>query len=129
MISLAVRKSVPALVNYILVLYKQSSFLFIIGVPVLLAQAQIAGYQSFRYLEPYTMAGLLYVLLNLPILFLANRFVDATSLEEPRQGARPRSSAPVSSHLKAIHRRKSWVTFICSGTPRSPLSSSKAKAG
>ena len=74
LIPIAVRKSLPALVNYVLVLYKQSSFLFAIGVPVLLAQAQLAGYQSFRYLEPYTIAGVLYVLMNVPFVLYQRRF-------------------------------------------------------
>jgi polar amino acid transport system permease protein len=73
LLPLAIRKSMPALINYIVVLYKQSAFLFAIGVPVLLAQAQTAGYQSFRYLEPYTLAGLLYLLLNLPFVFFLRR--------------------------------------------------------
>ncbi len=74
LVPIAVRKSLPALVNYVLVLYKQSSFLFAIGVPVLLAQAQLAGYQSFRYLEPYTIAGVLYVLMNVPFVLYQRRF-------------------------------------------------------
>jgi polar amino acid transport system permease protein len=74
LVPIAVRNSLPALVNYVLVLYKQSSFLFAIGVPVLLAQAQLAGYQSFRYLEPYTIAGVLYVLMNVPFVLYQRRF-------------------------------------------------------
>jgi polar amino acid transport system permease protein len=74
LIPIAVRKSLPALMNYVLVLYKQSSFLFAIGVPVLLAQAQLAGYQSFRYLEPYTITGVLYVLMNVPLVLYQRRF-------------------------------------------------------
>ena len=58
---------------YVLVLFRQSSFLFAIGVPVLLGQAQVAGYQSFRYLEPFTLAGLFYLALNLPFVYLLSR--------------------------------------------------------
>ena len=75
LVPIAVRKSLPALVSYVLVLYKQSSFLFAIGVPVLLAQAQLAGYQSFRYLEPYTITGILYVLMNVPFVLYQRRFM------------------------------------------------------
>jgi polar amino acid transport system permease protein len=74
LIPIAVRRSLPALINYVLVLYKQSSFLFAIGVPVLLAQAQLAGYQSFRYLEPYTITGILYVVMNVPFVLYQRRF-------------------------------------------------------
>jgi len=74
LLPLAIQKSMPALINYVLVLYRQSAYLFAIGVPVLLTQAQVAGYQSFRYLEPYTIAGLLYLLLNLPFVYLLHRY-------------------------------------------------------
>lgn len=74
LIPIAVRKSAPALVNYILVLYKQTSFLFAIGVPVLFARAQILGSESFRYLEPYTVTGLIYLAINLPVVALLRRY-------------------------------------------------------
>jgi len=74
LLPLAIQKSMPALINYVLVLYRQSAYLFAIGVPVLLTQAQVAGYQSFRYLEPYTIAGFLYLLLNLPFVYLLHRY-------------------------------------------------------
>ncbi len=73
LVPLAVRRAAPALLNYVLVLFRQSSFLFAIGVPVLLGQAQVAGYQSFRYLEPFTLAGLFYLALNLPFVYLLSR--------------------------------------------------------
>jgi polar amino acid transport system permease protein len=68
LIPIAIRKSAPALVNYILVLYKQTSLLFAIGVPVLFARAQILGSESFRYLEPYTLTGIIYLAINLPVV-------------------------------------------------------------
>jgi polar amino acid transport system permease protein len=74
LIPLAVSRSAPALLNYVLVLFRQSSFLFAIGVPVLLGQAQVSGYQSFRYLEPFTLAGLFYLALNLPFVYLLNKY-------------------------------------------------------
>jgi polar amino acid transport system permease protein len=77
LLPLAIQKSMPALINYVLVLYRQSAFLFAIGVPVLLARAQVAGYQSFRYLEPYTLAGILYLLMNLPFVYLLHRYTAA----------------------------------------------------
>ncbi|MGI6870644.1 amino acid ABC transporter permease [Amycolatopsis sp. 3B14] len=74
LIPLAIRRSIPALVNYLMILYKQSALLFAIGVPILLARAQVIGYESFRYLEPYTVAAVLYLLLNLPFVYLLRRF-------------------------------------------------------
>lgn len=68
-----VRANVGALGNYVVILYKQTALLFTIGVPVLLTNAQVAGYESFRYLEPFTLAGALYLLLNLPSIWLVRR--------------------------------------------------------
>lgn len=70
---IAIRSVTPSLMNYVLLLYKQSSFLFAIGVPVLLGQAQMAGYNNFKYLEPYTMAAVIYLLLNLPFIFALHK--------------------------------------------------------
>lgn len=74
LIPLVVRRSLPALTNYLLILYKQSALLFAIGVPILLARAQVIGYESFRYLEPHTVAAVLYLLLNIPFVYLLRRF-------------------------------------------------------
>jgi polar amino acid transport system permease protein len=67
---LAVRNSIGALGTYIIVIYKQTALLVAIGVPVLLTTAQTAGYASYRYLEPFTLAGALYLLLNLPSMWM-----------------------------------------------------------
>jgi polar amino acid transport system permease protein len=74
LIPIAVRKSAPALVNYVLVLYKQTSLLFAIGVPVLFARAQMLGSESFRYLEPYTLTGIIYLAINLPVVAILHRY-------------------------------------------------------
>jgi polar amino acid transport system permease protein len=73
LIPLTVQHAAPALVNYVLLLFRQTSILFAIGVPVLLGKAQVAGYESFRYLEPFTMAGLFYLAMNLPFVYLLSR--------------------------------------------------------
>jgi len=69
LVPMMLRKAAPSLVNYVLVLFRQSSFLFAIGVPVLLGKAQVAGYESFRYLEPFTLAGCFYLAMNLPFVY------------------------------------------------------------
>jgi polar amino acid transport system permease protein len=74
LVPLMIQRSAPALMNYVLVLFRQSSLLFAIGVPVLLGKAQTAGYESFRYLEPFTLAGILYLGMNLPFLYFLSRF-------------------------------------------------------
>jgi polar amino acid transport system permease protein len=74
LVPLMIQRAAPALINYILVLFRQSSLLFAIGVPVLLGKAQTAGYESFRYVEPFTLAGVLYLAMNLPFLYFLSRF-------------------------------------------------------
>lgn len=76
LVPLMVKRSVPALLNYVLALFRNSSYLFALGVPVLMGQANTAGYESFRYLEPFTLAGLIYIVINLPFLYLLSRLKD-----------------------------------------------------
>ncbi|RXG86641.1 amino acid ABC transporter permease [Bradyrhizobium zhanjiangense] len=79
LIPLMIKRAAPALLNYVFALFRASAFLFAIGVPVLLGEAQVAGYESFRYLEPFTLAGVFYMLMNLPFLYLLPRFKDKYS--------------------------------------------------
>lgn len=74
LVPLMIKRAFPVLLNYVLVLFRTSSLLFVIGVPVLLGEAQVAGYESFRYLEPFTLAGVIYMGMNLPFLYLLSRF-------------------------------------------------------
>lgn len=74
LVPLMIQRAAPALANYVLGLFRQSSFLFALGVPVLIGQAQMVGYQSFRYLEPFTVAGVFYLAINLPFVVLLNRY-------------------------------------------------------
>ncbi|MCC8984891.1 amino acid ABC transporter permease [Bradyrhizobium acaciae] len=76
LIPLMVKRSVPSLLNYVLALFRNSSYLFALGVPVLMGQANTVGYESFRYVEPFTLAGLIYIVMNLPFLYLLSRLKD-----------------------------------------------------
>lgn len=70
----AIRRSAPALANYVIALYKETALLFVIGLPVLLLEARTAGTESFRFLEAYTIAGLLYLVVSYPSSILLRRF-------------------------------------------------------
>ncbi|MCK1669389.1 ABC transporter permease subunit [Bradyrhizobium sp. 153] len=76
LIPLMIKRAIPALLNNVLGLFKASALLFAIGVPVLLGEAQAAGYQSFRYLEPFTLTGIIYLGMNLPFFYLLSRYKD-----------------------------------------------------
>ncbi len=62
----AVRTVIPALGNYLVQMFKDSAVLSAITVFELLAHAQAIGSSSFRYLEPLTLAGLLFFLVSYP---------------------------------------------------------------
>jgi polar amino acid transport system permease protein len=62
----AVRSVIPVLGNYLIQMFKDSAVLSAITVFELLAQAQAIGSNNFRYLEPLTIAGLLFLLVSYP---------------------------------------------------------------
>lgn len=74
LIPLMIKRSAPALLNNVLDLLKATVQLFAIGLPVLMAEAQTAADQTYRYLEPLTLAGLIYLILNMPFLFVLSRW-------------------------------------------------------
>jgi polar amino acid transport system permease protein len=62
----AIRAVVPSLGNYVIAMFKDSAILAAITVVELLNTAQAIGSDSYRYLEPLTLAGLLYFLVSYP---------------------------------------------------------------
>lgn len=62
----AVRPIVPALGNYLIVMFKDVAVLSAITVVEMLQTAKIIGSETFRYLEPLTIVGLLYLGLSYP---------------------------------------------------------------
>lgn len=66
----AVPPIVPMLGNYLIVMFKETPLLSAITVVELLQSAKIIGATSFRYLEPFTLVGLLFLLLSYPSALL-----------------------------------------------------------
>lgn len=66
----AIPRVIPALGNYLIAMFKDTPILASIGVLEMLEQAQIVGSQSFRYLEPMTEVGLLFILVSYPASLL-----------------------------------------------------------
>lgn len=66
----AIRKVIPALGNYLIAMFKDTPILASIGVLEMLEQAQIVGSENFRYLEPMTEVGLLFILVSYPASLL-----------------------------------------------------------
>jgi polar amino acid transport system permease protein len=61
----AIRTVTPVLGNYVIAAFKDSAILSAIGLTELMTAATNAGALSFRYLEPLTVAGLLYLIVSL----------------------------------------------------------------
>jgi polar amino acid transport system permease protein len=62
----AVRTVIPVFGNYVIVMFKETALLSAITVTEVLAQANNVGYLQFRFTEPLTLAGILYLLVSYP---------------------------------------------------------------
>jgi polar amino acid transport system permease protein len=69
----AIPRVVPALGNYVISMFKEVPLLTAIGLLDVVGRAQEAGDTYFRYVEPYTIAGLLFLLLSYPASLLMRR--------------------------------------------------------
>lgn len=69
----AVRAVVPALGNYVIALFKDSAILSAITVSELLRKANDAGASDYRYLEAFTLVGVLYFAVSFPAARLIRR--------------------------------------------------------
>ncbi|MFD1708514.1 ectoine/hydroxyectoine ABC transporter permease subunit EhuD, partial [Siminovitchia sediminis] len=62
----AIPPVIPMLGNYLIVLFKETPLLSAILVVEMLQTAKIIGSETWRYLEPITIVGLLFLLLSYP---------------------------------------------------------------
>jgi polar amino acid transport system permease protein len=62
----AVPAVIPALGNYLIAMFKDTPILSAIGIIEMLGQAGIIGAHTFRYTEPITEVGILFLLLSYP---------------------------------------------------------------
>lgn len=69
----AIPRVVPALGNYTISMFKETPLLLGLGVLDLVGRAEEAGSDVYRYVEPYTMAGLFFLLLSYPASILVRR--------------------------------------------------------
>lgn len=61
----AIPKVVPSLGNYTIAMFKETPLLFAITVTEMLTEARGIGDLNARYLEPYTIAGLMFLILSI----------------------------------------------------------------
>jgi polar amino acid transport system permease protein len=62
----ALPPSIAAMGNYLVGIFKDTPMLSVIGVAELMHAANAIGGQSYRYLEPYTLVGLILLAISLP---------------------------------------------------------------
>ncbi|WP_114811315.1 ectoine/hydroxyectoine ABC transporter permease subunit EhuD [Paraburkholderia kururiensis] len=69
----AIRPVVPALGNYLVAMFKDTPMLSAITVVELMQQAKNIGSETFRYLEPITLAGLFFLVISVTFAHLVRR--------------------------------------------------------
>ena len=69
----AVPPMLPALGNYLIGMFKDTTLLSAITVVELLQTAKILGVRSFRFTEPFTIVGILFLVLSFPSALLVRR--------------------------------------------------------
>lgn len=69
----AIRKTLPALGNYAISMFKDTPFLFAITVVEMVTAAQQYGAKTFQYLEPITMAGVIFLIASYPTSVLIRK--------------------------------------------------------
>jgi polar amino acid transport system permease protein len=72
--------------NYLVGIFKDTPMLSVIGVAELMHTANAIGSEHYRFLEPYTMVGLIFLMISLPTAF-ALRKAEAKIRE--KMGLRP----------------------------------------
>ncbi|MDQ3990186.1 MAG: ectoine/hydroxyectoine ABC transporter permease subunit EhuD [Actinomycetota bacterium] len=69
----AVPRVLPALGNYMISMFKETPLLLAISVLELVGAAREAGSETFRLVEPFTMAGIFFLLVSYPAGVLVRR--------------------------------------------------------
>ena len=62
----AVPASLPGMGNYLVGIFKDTPMLSVIGVAELMHTANALGSETYRFLEPYTMVGIIFLAISLP---------------------------------------------------------------
>ncbi|MCG8549819.1 MAG: ectoine/hydroxyectoine ABC transporter permease subunit EhuD [Desulfobacterales bacterium] len=67
---------IPGFGNYLVAILKDTPMLSVIGVTELFHAATSIGAETYRFLEPYTMVGVIFLIISLPLALLIRRFED-----------------------------------------------------
>jgi len=69
----AIPRVLPALGNYVIAMFKETPLLSAITVLEMMQVAKGVGSNTFRYLEPFTIVGVLFLLVSLPAAFAVRK--------------------------------------------------------
>lgn len=69
----AIRRSLPSLGNYLISMFKDTPVLSTVGLLEMVGQAQQFGSANYSYVEPFTLAGFLFLVLSYPSSILVRR--------------------------------------------------------
>ncbi|PTX58469.1 amino acid ABC transporter membrane protein 2 (PAAT family) [Melghirimyces profundicolus] len=69
----AIRPILPVMGNYLIVLFKETPLLSAIGLMELVGMAKGIGAETFRYTEPFTIVGILFLILSYSASLLVKR--------------------------------------------------------
>ena len=72
----ALPPSLPGMSNYLIGIFKDTPMLSVIAVAELMHTANSLGSENYRYLEPYTLVGLIFLAISLPTAFGLRRFEE-----------------------------------------------------
>jgi len=70
----ALPPSVAGMGNYLVGIFKDTPMLSVIGVAELMHTANAIGSESYRFLEPYTLVGIIFLMISLPSAGLIRAF-------------------------------------------------------
>jgi polar amino acid transport system permease protein len=62
----ALPASLPGMGNYLVGIFKDTPMLSVIGVAELMHTANALGSETYRFLEPYTLVGIIFLMISLP---------------------------------------------------------------
>ena len=70
----ALPPAVSGMGNYLIGIFKDTPMLSVIGVTELMHTANAVGSLNYRYLEPYTMVGVIFLMISIPAAIFIGRF-------------------------------------------------------
>ena len=70
----AIPLTIPGFGNYLVGIFKDTPMLSVIGVAELMHVANAVGSETYRFLEPYTLVGVIFLMISLPAAWLIRQF-------------------------------------------------------